>query len=368
MQTAIPCLQIRGGTSKGLYFLASDLPTDESTRDAVLLAAMGSPDNRQIDGLGGATSLTSKVAIVSPSSHAEADVDYLFAQVVVEEARVDYGQNCGNILAGVAPFAIECGLVKADPEMTRVRVHMVNSEQLADIDVPTPHGRVEYEGDARISGVPGTAAPLIITFRDTAGANCGALLPTGQARDLIEGTEVTCIDNGMPVVIIRAEDLDVTGHESCEALEANETLRQRLEQIRLAAGPLMNLGDVTSRTVPKLSLIAPPVNGGTMATRTFIPHRCHQAIGVLGAVSVATVCMIEGSVAQGFLTLPEGREQRLSLEHPTGEFTVAMTLNEAGHITESGVLRTARLLAAGHVFVPSSLWPNAPATRSSPAV
>lgn len=356
MQTAIPYMHLRGGTSKGLYFLAGDLPLDAETRDAVLLAAMGSPDSRQIDGLGGATSLTSKVAIVDRASREDADVDYLFAQVVVDEPRVDYGQNCGNILAGVAPFAIERGLVPARPGETRVRIHMVNTGQLATITVPTPDGRVEYAGDARISGVPGGAAPLIVEFAETAGSSCGALLPSGNACDRIDGVEVTCIDNGMPVVVLRAEDLGIGGHERCAELDANDELKRRLESIRLQAGELMNLGDVSARTVPKMTLVSAPGAGGTLNTRSFIPHRCHEAIGVLGAVSVATACLLPGSVTRELASVPGGERQRLSIEHPTGEFTVEFRLDDAGNIVSSGVLRTARLLAEGRVFVPGSVW------------
>lgn len=254
-QTRIRCMQMRGGTSKGAYFLASDLPADPAARDRVLLAVMGSPDPRQIDGIGGADPLTSKVAIVSPSTRADADVDYLFAQVVVDEARVDYGQNCGNILAGVGPFAIERGLVDARDGTTAVAIHMLNTGQIAVASVSTPGRQVQYDGDARIDGVPGTAAAIPLAFRDTAGSTCGALLPTGNLKDTIDGVEVTCIDNGMPLVLIRARDLDRTGYETRDELDADEALKARVEAIRLAVGPRMNLGDVSARTVPKLSLI-----------------------------------------------------------------------------------------------------------------
>ncbi|MHB0775237.1 4-oxalomesaconate tautomerase [Halomonas sp. WWR20] len=355
-QTRIPCLQMRGGTSKGLYFLATDLPQDPPQRDAVLLAAMGSPDTRQIDGLGGATSLTSKVAIIDHPTRDDADLDYLFAQVVVDQPRVDYGQNCGNILAGVGPFALERGLVSPREGTTPVRVHMVNTGQIAVIHVPTPDGQVEYAGDATISGVPGAAAPLIIEFQDTAGSSCGALLPTGQARDLIDDVEVTCIDNGMPVVVLRAADLGISGKESCTELDDNQPLKTRLERIRLEAGLRMNLGDVSQRTVPKMSLVAEPQGDGTLATRTFIPHRCHEAIGVLGAVSVATACLLPGSVAAETARLPAGTCRRLSIEHPTGEFTVELTLDAQGHVERAGLLRTARLLFEGNLCIPRAVW------------
>jgi 4-oxalomesaconate tautomerase len=286
-QIAIPCTVMRGGTSKGLYFLASDLPTDRATRDAVLLAAMGSPDARQIDGMGGAHPLTSKVAVVSRSKRPDADVDYLFLQVVPDRAEVSDSQPCGNLLAGVGPFAIDKGFVSVSGPATNVRVFMVNTQAIAAVRVQTPDGEVAYQGDARIDGVPGTAAPVMTDFLDVAGSSCGALLPTGNAQDRIEGIDVTCIDNGMPVVVMRAGDLGKTGYETPAELEADAALKAKVEAIRLAAGRVMNLGDVTKKTVPKMTLVAPPREGGAVSTRTFIPHRVHEAIGVLGAVSVA---------------------------------------------------------------------------------
>lgn len=354
-QTRIPCLMMRGGTSKGAYFLATDLPTDEALREKVLLAVMGSPDKRQIDGIGGADSLTSKVAIIKRSERPDVDVDYLFAQVLVEEARVDYGQNCGNILAGVGPFAIEQGLVPVLEDTTQVRIFMENTGQIAVANVLTPNGEVQYEGDARIDGVPGTAAPLIVEFEDIAGSSCGALLPTGNVCDTFNGIEVTCIDNGMPVVLLRAADLGRTGYETREQLDGDTELKTRIESIRLQAGPRMNLGDVTQRTVPKMCLIAEPQAGGAISSRTFIPHRCHASIGVFGAVSVASACLIEGSVADGLARVEQGDSLRLSVEHPTGEFTVELHRRQ-GELAGCGLLRTARLLFNGVVCIPASVW------------
>lgn len=361
-QTRIRCMMMRGGTSKGAFFLASDLPVDPAARDRVLLAVMGSPDRRQIDGIGGADPLTSKVAIVSPSTRDDADVDYLFAQVVVDEARVDYGQNCGNMLAAVGPFAIERGLIHAREVTTEVVIHMVNTGQIAVACVPTPGGFVTYEGEARIDGVPGTAAAIPLAFRDTAGSTCGALLPTGRLRDSIDGIEVTCIDNGMPLVLIRAADLGRTGYESREALDADTPLKARIEAIRLQAGPLMNLGDVKERTVPKMCLIAPPRDverGGTLSTRSFIPHRCHASIGVLGAVSVASAAVMPGTVCDGIAASAAGRRRRVSVEHPTGEFTVELETGgtaDAPEVLSAALLRTARWLFDGEVGIPSSVW------------
>lgn len=359
MQTRIPCTLMRGGTSKGPYFLASDLPEDESLRDRVLLAAMGSPDPRQIDGLGGADSLTSKAALVRSSSRDGIDVDYLFAQVKIDEDAVDVTPNCGNMLAGVGPFAIERGLVVAGDPVTRVRVYMVNSGSVADVTVQTPGGRVDYAGEARIDGVPGTAAPLLIDFLDTAGSACGSLLPTGNLIDEVEGVQVTCIDNGMPVVLIRAADLGRSGYEDRGALNADETLRERLEGIRRAIGPRMNLGDVTEKVVPKMCLVAAPRAGGAISTRTFIPHVCHSAVGVLGAVTVATGCMLEGTVAHDLAVLPQGNPKMLAVEHPTGEFAVEIEMEKAAdgpRVVRSALLRTTRSLMEGHVLIPAAVW------------
>ncbi len=358
MQAAIPCMILRGGTSKGLYFLASDLPDSVAERDRVLLAAMGSPDTRQIDGLGGAHPLTSKVAVVSPSADPGCDVDYLFLQVAVDRAEVSGGQNCGNILAGVGPFAIEQGLVAATGDITEVRIHMVNTGARAVASVQTPGGRVSYEGEARIDGVPGTAAPVPLEFLDIAGSSCGSLLPTGNVVDRVNGLAVTCIDNGMPVVLIRAADLGVSGAESPAELESNAALKDRVETLRLVVGPLMGLGDVRDKTVPKMCLVSAPVDGGTINTRTFIPHRVHEAIGVLGSVSVATACVLPGSVAQQVAGMhPADGVYSFEVEHPTGFFTVEM--NVAGtqaaatfKVNSAALLRTARLLMRGEVMVP----------------
>ncbi len=360
MMTAIPATLMRGGTSKGLYFNKNDLPADEGERDMVLLAAMGSPDVRQIDGVGGAHPLTSKVAVISPSSRDDADVDYLFLQVVVDKAEVSSSQNCGNILAGVGPWAVENGFVKAQDGVTPVRIHMVNTGSVALAHVPTPDGQVEYEGEARIDGVPGTAAAIPIDFLDVAGASCGVLLPTGNVIDEVDGIEITCIDNGMPVVVLRAADFGLSGAESPADLEANDELKKRIESIRLQIGPKMNLGDVEKKTVPKMTLISPPLSGGVVNTRSFIPHRVHEAIGVLGAVSVATACVLPGSVAEGIAKTSAGAgEQRLDIEHPTGFFTVDMDVaieNGAVNVKRSALLRTARKLMRGEVFIPGKVW------------
>jgi 4-oxalomesaconate tautomerase len=357
MQRSIPCLFMRGGTSRGPFFLESDLPREEAARDAVLLSIMGSPDARQIDGLGGADPLTSKVGIVRTGQTPGVDLEFLFAQVSIKEARVDTTPNCGNMLAAVAPFGLETGLVKAAGDVTTLRVLTRNTGTLSDIEIQTPGGAVEYAGKARIDGVPGTAAPINISFLETAGSVCGSLLPTGNLIDRFDGVEVTCIDNGMPVVIMGAEALGVTGYETREDLNANAALKQRIESIRLQAGPAMNLGDVAKKVVPKMCLVAKPRAGGQICTRTFIPHDCHAAVGVLGAVTVATAAVLPGSVANRYALVPGGDAKTVSVEHPSGEFTVVLTMNprNPSEVLRAALLRTARLLMRGEVFVPQAI-------------
>ncbi|WP_105440900.1 4-oxalomesaconate tautomerase [Neorhizobium sp. T25_13] len=345
-ETGVRCMWMRGGTSKGGYFLASDLPAD---RDNFLLRAMGSPDPRQIDGMGGAHPLTSKVAVVRKSEREGVDVDYLFLQVFVDQPIVTDAQNCGNILAGIGPFAIERGLVAARGDKTEVSIFMENTGQIAIATIETPGGQVTYRGEARIDGVPGTSAPVPIVFADTAGSSCGALLPTGNPVDMIEGVACTLIDNGMPCVVMRGDVLGITGTESPKDLEANQELRAKLEAIRLKAGPMMNLGDVTKKSVPKMTMVSAPTAGGAISTRTFIPHTCHDAIGVLGAVSVATACLLPEGPASELAVIPEGDEKLLSIEHPTGEMSVIATM-KGGEVYRAAVLRTARKLFDGVVF------------------
>lgn len=367
-QTRIPCTLMRGGTSKGPFFLASDLPSESSLRDLVLLAVMGSPDTRQIDGIGGADPLTSKVAIATRSSRPDTDVEYLFAQVAIDRPLVDVTPNCGNMLAAVGPFAIERGLIAACDPVTPVRIYMVNTGNIAVAYVPTQNGEVVYDGDAAIAGVPGTAAAIRIDFLNTAGSVCGALLPTGRSLDELDGIEATLIDNGMPVVVLRAADFGKSGYESPAELDADKNFKLRLEQIRILAGERMGLGDVRSKVVPKVTLIAPPREGGDLTTRTFIPHKCHAAIGVLGAVTVGTACVLPGSVASGIVSTSEDAVKKLSVEHPSGEFSleieVAEVPGEALSVVRSSLIRTARALFRGEVLIPARIWdgvtPKAP--------
>jgi 4-oxalomesaconate tautomerase len=367
MQTAIPCYFMRGGTSKGPFFLASDLPQDIATRDKVLLAVMGSPDKRQIDGLGGAHPLTSKVGIVSQSTTPGVDIDFLFAQLQPDKDTVDTTPNCGNMLAAVVPFAIERGLITAQGVTTTARVLTLNTDMQCDVTVLTPSGKVQYAGDARIDGAPGTSAPITINFLDTAGSVCSGLLPTGKAKDTIRvqgdgfapfEIDVTCIDNGMPLVMMRASDMGRTGYESVADLNADTELKTKLEALRLQVSVLMGLGDVSKKNYPKMTLVAAPQDGGHIATRSFIPHVCHDAIGVLAAVTVGTACVLHGSVCDGVAVMPTGAAKKISVEHPTGEFSVELETDPANpqNVTKAALLRTARLIMRGQVMVPTSVW------------
>ncbi|MGD2100912.1 MAG: 4-oxalomesaconate tautomerase [Acidimicrobiia bacterium] len=341
---------MRGGTSKGAFFLEDDLPSDRARRDELLLQIVGSPDPRQIDGVGGAHPLTTKVAVVSGSNRPDVDVEYLFLQPGVGEATISDRQNCGNMLAAVGPFALERGLVSVDDGDASVRILMRNTGGVAVATFPVRGGRPVYSGDTTISGVPGTAARVLLEFVDTAGSTTGALMPTGNYRDSIDGIDVTLVDNGMPVVILRADALGITGYEGCQELEANTALRNRLEGIRLQSGPIMGLGDVADTTIPKLTLVAPPRSGGSLSTRTFIPHRCHDAIGALGAVSVATAAKLTGSVVAD-VAADTSDGPLVTLEHPTGTFDVSVVVRQDGSPTveQSAIIRTARLLMDGTV-------------------
>ncbi len=351
--TGVRCMMMRGGSSKGAYFLADDLPDDPVERDQLLLSIMGSPDPRQVDGIGGAHPLTSKVAVVAPATHPDVDVEYLFLQVSVDEALVSDRQNCGNLLAGVGPFAVERGLVSvgSDQSQAAVRVLMRNTGSMATSTFAVSDGRPTYGGDTAIAGVPGTAAPIRLDFEDVAGSSTGALLPTGAVLDEVAGVECALVDNGMPVVVMRADALGVTGYEPCETLEQNEDLRAMLESVRIRAGELMNLGDVRQTTVPKLTMVAPPRDGGHLCTRTFIPHRCHDAIGVLGAVSVATAALLPGSPAAQ--VLDSTPTDTVVIEHPTGRFEAAVSVRLVDGrptVERAGIVRTARKLMDGFVF------------------
>ncbi len=361
-QVGIPCVYMRGGTSKGPFFFAEDLPTDPARRDAVLLAVMGSPDRRQIDGLGGADSLTSKVAIVSRSPRPDADVDYLFAQVRIETSEVDTAPNCGNMLAAVGPFSIERGLVAAEDGETVVRVFNVNTGSIVHVTVQTPGRSISIDGEATIDGVPGHHAPIALNFVQAVGSKTGLLLPTGSVRDTIEGIEVSCVDLATPMVIARARDFGKSGSESREELNADRDLLARIETVRVAAARRMGMGDVTGKVVPKFCLVAPPRAGGTITSRYFVPDSCHAAHAVTGALCLSAACGLPGSVADGVADLPAGPRRRIVIEHPSGtiatEFELAGSL-ESPVIRRAALVRTARKIMEGTVYVPESVWGSA---------
>jgi len=349
---SIPYMQIRGGSSKGIYFDKNDLPQDENLRDEIILSIVGR-DSRQIDGLGGANPLTSKVAIVSKSEKENCDIDFLFVQVVVGENRVDSSPNCGNILSGVGVFAIENKMVLPTEDMTTIKVNMINSNNICELVMQTPNKKLKFDGEARIDGVPGTSAPIICNYLDVAGSVCGSLFPTGNKKDIVNDIDITCIDNGMPVVLINANQLGITGYESCEELSKNSELRKTLEELRLEVGPMMNLGEVSKKVVPKMTIVSAPKNGGSINTRTFIPHNCHAAIGVLGAVSVASACLYDECVTSDIIKVKNMPIANLTIEHPSGEFTVELTsekINDELSIKKAGLLRTARLLSKGVAY------------------
>ena len=354
-QLAIPCLIMRGGTSRGPYFHAHDLPADIAARDRILLAVMGSPDLRQIDGIGGADTLTSKVAIISKSTRPGVDVDYLFAQVDIARPIVDTSPSCGNMLSGVGPFAIETGLVPAQDGTTTVVIFDVNTESRIEAVVQTPGKRVTYDGDAAIDGVPGTAAPILLNFLDAVGSKTGVMLPTGHVSEIIDGIEVSCLDVCMPMVMMRATDLGLTGIEGRAEIDGNKPLLARIEAIRLQAGVRMGFGDVKDMVIPKVGLLSPPRNGGAITSRYLTPHKLHAAHAVTGAVCVATACLLEGSIAYPMAQRPEGNPSTIWIEHPSGQADVRMDISGHGTtlaVTKAGVLRTARPIMQGSVFVP----------------
>ena len=366
----VPCMLMRGGTSKGLYFLAADLPADQHGRDSLLLRIMGSGHPLQIDGLGGGHPLASKAAVVSRSEHDGADLDYLFLQFGVEQATVTDQQNCGNLLAGVGPFAVERGLVTPGSESTTTRIRMVNSDSVVTATFATPGGVPRYDGQTAIAGVPGTAAPISLQFADTAGSATGQLLPTGSSRDVIGGIQVTCVDNGMPVVVARAAELGITGYESAAELAADARLRDRVQSLRLAAGQLMGLGDVSSASVPKTTLVARPRDGGAICTRTFIPLRPHTSIGVLGAVSAVTALLLPGAAGAELAELP-APGQPIDVEHPSGHLLVGVDVDVSRQppvVRAAGVVRTARKLFDGVAFASSPPPPEPRKDRPDHAV
>lgn len=358
--TRIPCTMMRGGTSRGAYFLADDLPEEPELRDRVLLAAMGSPHPLQVDGIGGGNSLTSKVAIIGAPTLPQADIDYLFAQVSVTEDRVDTRASCGNLLAGVGPFAVEHGLVAAADGHTVVRINNANTGVLCEAAFATPGGMVTYGGEERIDGAPGQAAPVRLTYLNAQGAITGALLPSGQVSEDIDGIRVTLIDYSIPVMLIAAADLGLTGQETPAAISADAPLLARIERMRREAGLRMGLGDVGQRVSPKVALLAPPCQGGTITSRYLTPWACHTAHAVTGGMAIAVACTLEGTAATRVIGRPVAAAGgTVRLEHPSGSMEIVLSVGEGANAPRTSIVRTARKLFQGEVLIPQAAWPGA---------
>lgn len=358
-QTAIPFLFMRGGTSRGPYMRRADLPEDRETLAKVLVAAVGSGHPLNIDGIGGGAAVTTKVAMLSASDDDWADIDYFFAQVGVEDGLVDFKPTCGNILVGVGPSALEMGLVPAAGDVTEVKIHAVNTGARVIARVQTPGDMVSYDGTAQIDGVPGTSAPVELLFMDVVGGATGAMFPTGNKIDVIDGIEVTCMDVAMPMVIARAEDFGLTGQETAAELDENRAFYDRMEPIRVEAGKRMGMGDVSQSVTPKFGLVAAPVAGGSALTRYFMPKNCHPSLAVTGSQCLSAALLCPGTVADGILARPNTNPVKMQLEHPMGILEVLMDTSDGPDgfaVSSAGLVRTARKLAAGDLFVPKAIW------------
>lgn len=358
-QTSIPYLYMRGGTSKGPYFNRADLPEDRDVLSEILISAVGAGHSLNIDGIGAGAAVTTKVVMLSRSELPDVDIDYFFAQVGVEERLVDYKPTCGNMLSGVASGAVEMGLMQpANPE-TRVRIHAVNTGAKVEALIQTPNGVPEYDGSAAIDGVPGTAAAVQLNFMDVVGSVTGSLLPTGHAREIIDGIEVTCIDVAMPMVITKASDFGLSGYESRDELDANRDFYARMEPTRIEAGRRMGLGDVSRSVVPKFGLLAPAQRGGTIAARYFMPWSCHPSMAVTGSQCLASCVLTPGSVAEGMVAMPNSSPAPIVIEHASGQIDVLVDFEQSPtgfELHSAGLLRTTRLLARGDIMVPTSIW------------
>ena len=359
MQTPIPAIFMRGGTSRGLYFNKADLPEDIELWDAILLKAFGSPDTRQVDGVGGTTSVTSKTCILSPSARDDCDIAYFFAQLAVAEAQVDYAPTCGNMLAGVGPYAIETGMVPAQNGETRVRIHQVNTGGLVEAVIPTPGGDVEYEGQFSIDGVPGTAAPILLNFMNVVGSRTGKLFPTGEKKESIDGVDVTIIDAAMPCMIMSAADVGKSGYETADELDADALFFKRVEKMRLEAGHRMGLGDVSGQVQPKIVILSPPRTGGSITSRYFVPDKTHETHAITGGIAVAYASVTSGTVAEPLAELQtNGNKPRFSIEHPAGQLHLSLSLKDGKsgkELEAAGITRTARMIMRGSIMVPEHL-------------
>ncbi len=353
-QTAVPCVLMRGGTSKGPYFKLSDVPADRAELEQFLLAVLGSPDERQIDGLGGAGWLTSKAAMVGPSARPDADLDYLFGRVIINEARVGFAPNCGNLTSGVGPFAIEAGMIAAEDPETRIRIFNVNTNANIEAVIQTPGGKVMYDGDTAIDGVPGTAAPVELFFKDLVGTKTGKLMPTGNPIDLIEGIEVSCFDAAVPMIIARAADMGLTGYERPDKINERRNFFEKLERIRIAGSQLMGMGDPTGSVVPKFCIVSSARDGGAINARYMVPHTCHRTFPLVGGQCLAAACITEGTILEGLAQVSDAHRQTLEIEHPVGRLETLIEFDGSRthpNVKGIGFVRTARRLMEGRVFV-----------------
>ncbi len=357
-QRAIPFLFMRGGSSRGPYMRRENLPADNETLAKVLVSIVGSGHPLNIDGIGGGAAVTTKVAMLSKSDDDWADVDYFFAQVGVEDGLVDFKPTCGNILVGVGPAAIEMGLVDPSGDVTEVRIRALNTGARIAAHVRTDGGSVTYDGDAQIDGVPGSAAPIDLMFRDVVGGATGALFPTGNRRDKIDGIEVSCLDVAMPMVIARASDFGLAGDESVAELDENRAFFDRMEDVRQKAGALMGMGDVSKSVTPKFAILSEARNGGAATVRYFMPWKTHPTLAVTGSQCISACLLCPGTVADGLVSV-DGSPARVLLEHPMGQMEVTVEFISDGDtfdVVSAGLVRTARKLAAGEVFVPAKIW------------
>lgn len=357
-QIAIPYIFMRGGTSRGPYFRRTDLPDDLDRLAEVLISVVGAGHQLNIDGIGGGAAVTTKVAMLSESNDDWADVDYFFAQVSVEDRQVDFKPTCGNILSGVGPAAIEMGLIQPKGDETEIRIRAVNTGARVVARLQTPGRKLSYEGETQIAGSPGRSAPVQLSFMGVVGSSTGAFLPTGNLRDVIGGVEVTCMDVAMPVVIARAVDFGLSGHESAAELDANQDFFAQMEAIRVKAGALMGMGDVTKSVTPKFGLLAAARGGGTIAARYFMPWNTHPTMAVTGAQCLASCALTPGSVADGLLDRPRQSPANVVLEHAAGTIDVLadFSCDQGFSLNSAGLVRTARKLADGHVYVPEKIW------------
>ena len=360
-QISIPAVYMRGGTSKGLLFNHNDLPKDKFKLDKYLLAAMGSPDLRQINGIGGATSVTSKVCIISKSKQKNVDIDYLFAQVIVDKAKVDYGPTCGNMLSAVGPFSIEKGFIDAEENETKINIRSVNTGSIIEAVVPTPNKKLKYMGDFEIDGVPGKGAPILLKFKNIVGGATGKMLPTGTPLITVNGIEVTCLDISMPIVMAKASDFGIIGNETSNELNNNLELLNKIEEIRVIAGVQMGLGDVSGKVIPKFALLSKPLNGGTITSRYFTPNTCHETHAATGTNCIASACLISNTIASQISQIEVKKENKVSVEHPLGsidcfvETSLSTKDNKNDFIVSCGIYRTSRKIMDGNIYIPENL-------------